>query len=203
VRSHLSVASRPTKELTVPFVHRPRHRRRPTLQLLYEGESCSVVHPDPDEPITITGFAEAAALAFELVDLDVNREALVLLDERRHVTAILLDPPAAVGVYIGRVDGAGLEVPFMQTLSIVFQRTVAAIAPQDEIDGYHALRRVHMLQGLLLLDVILTDGERVQSMAIASDPDAVWFESFGPIDNDAASDADSGDGAGAVSDEAA
>jgi hypothetical protein len=26
------------------------------------------------------------------------------------------------------------------------------------------------------LDVILTDGERVQSMAISSDPDAVWFE---------------------------
>ena len=160
----------------MPFVHRPRHRRRPTLQLLYEGESCAVVHPDPDEPITIAGFAEAAALAFELVDLDVRREALVLLDERRQVTAILLDPPATVGVYIGRVDGAGLEVPFIQTLSIVFQRSIAAHAPQDEIDGYRALRRVHMLQGLLLLDVILTDGERVQSMAISSDPDAVWFE---------------------------
>ena len=164
----------------MPFVRRPRHRRRPTLQLLYEGEACSVVHPDPDEPIVIAGFAEAAALTFELFDLDMHREALVLLDELRHVTAILLDPPASVGVFIGRVDGAGLEVPFAQTLSIVVQPSVAAQPPDDEIDGYLALRRVHMLQGLLLLDVILTDGERVQSMAIAGDPDPIWFEPFEP-----------------------
>ena len=123
----------------MPFVRRPRHHRRPTLQLLYEGEACAVVHPEPDEPIIIGGFAEAAALTFELFDLDMRREALVLLDERRHVTAILLDPPASVGVFIGRVDAAGLEVPFAQTLSIVIQPSIGAQPPNDEIEGYLAL----------------------------------------------------------------
>jgi hypothetical protein len=185
----------------VPFVRRPRHRRRPTLQLLFEGEACSVVHPDPDEPIVVAGFAEAAALTFELFDLDIAREALVLLDEQRQVTAILVDPPASVGVFIGRVDAAGLEVPFAQTLSIVVQPAVTATPPVDEVEGYQALRRIHMLQGLLLLDVILTDGERVQSMAIAGDPDPIWFEPFAPFER---ADADAVlDDAGGTAPEAA
>lgn len=170
----------------MPFVRRPRQRRRPTLDLLFHGEACAVLHPDPDDPIVLTGYTEASALTLELTDLDVRHEALVLLDELRHVTAILLDPPPSVGVFIGRVDGAGLEVPFAQTLSVVMQRRVAAAPTADERAGYLALRRIHMLQGLQLLDVILTDGDRVQSLAIACDPDPVWFEPFTPLAPDSA-----------------
>jgi hypothetical protein len=40
-----------------------------------------------------------------------------------------------------------------------------------------------MLQGLLLMDVILADPERVQSLAIACDPDAVWFDDLEAVDD--------------------
>ena len=39
-----------------------------------------------------------------------------------------------------------------------------------------------MLQGLQLLDVLLVDHERVQSLAIACDPDPVWFDDFSPME---------------------
>jgi hypothetical protein len=35
---------------------------------------------------------------------------------------------------------------------------------------------MHALQGLELLDVIVTDGDRVRSTAISVDPDCGWFE---------------------------
>ncbi|MEY2521670.1 MAG: hypothetical protein QOJ66_235, partial [Ilumatobacteraceae bacterium] len=52
---------------------------------------------------------------------------------------------------------------------------------KDQI-GYFELRRIHMLQGLQLLDILIVDHERVQSLAIACDPDAVWFEVFAPLE---------------------
>jgi hypothetical protein len=160
------------------FVRRPRRRRRPSIHLLHDGSACAVVHPDPDEPIILGNFTAAAALAFELAELDVDDEALVLLDDDRRVTAILLDPPAELGLCIGNLDAPGLEEAFTHTLSIVYQPTVAAAVSSADIVGYRSLRRIHMLQGLSLLDVILTDGSRVHSIAIACDPDAAWFESF-------------------------
>ncbi len=58
------------------------------------------------------------------------------------------------------------------------------LAPPDRKDrvGYFELRRIHMLQGLQLLDILMVDHERVQSLAIACDPDAVWFEEFAPME---------------------
>ena len=38
------------------------------------------------------------------------------------------------------------------------------------------------LDGLQLLDILIVDHERVQSLAIACDPDAVWFEVFAPLE---------------------
>ena len=37
-----------------------------------------------------------------------------------------------------------------------------------------------MAQGLLLLDVLLTDGETIRSLAIGCDPDPVWFDEWDP-----------------------
>jgi hypothetical protein len=108
---------------------------------------------------------------------------LVLLDELRTVTAVVVDPPPPVGVLIGRCEVPGLEVPFCQTMSLVVVDRVHEGAPShDDRTGYLALRRFHVLQGLQLLDVILVDGERVQSLAIACDPDPIWFEPFEPFD---------------------
>jgi hypothetical protein len=161
---------------------RPRSRahRRP-LQLEFETEPFSLWLPDPDQPIVLADFAETATLAFELLELPGEREYLVLLDEHRVVTAIVVDPPPAVGVLIGSCEVPGLEVPFCQTICIVLvDRVVEGPPNDDDRRGYQSLRRMHVLQGLQLMDVVLVDGERVQSLAIACDPDPIWFEPFSP-----------------------
>lgn len=165
----------------MPFNRFRLPRRRPDLRLQWCEHEWSIVNPSPDEPIVVSGFGEAALLALDAVALPAEHEVLVLLDERRAVTALLLDPPPEVGIFVGRVALPGLESPFCQTMSIVLEAQVAPGPPSaDDRAGYHALRRVHMAQGLLLLDVLLTDGDNVRSLAIGCDPDPVWFDEHLP-----------------------
>ena len=163
----------------MPYTPRRRlpRRRQQSLRLQSEEHCWSIFHPDPDEPIVLTGFADAASLAFDAVEMPVHHEIVVLLDEHRTVTAMLLDPPAEVGLLVGMAALPGVEAPFCQTLCIVIEPRVGSGPPADEERrGYFALRRAHMAQGLLLLDVILTDGDTIRSLAIACDPDPVWFD---------------------------
>lgn len=174
----------------MPFHSRPRvSRRRRQALPLQSGEHCwSIFHPDPDEPIVIAEFGDAAMFAAEIGQLPVHHEAVVLLDERRRVTAVLLDPPAEVGMLVGLADLPGVEAPFSQTLCIVIEQVVQGGPPCEEDGrGYHALRRAHMAQGLLLLDVLITDGDVVRSLAIGCDPDPVWYDEFIPLDEEAGS----------------
>lgn len=167
----------------MPFIPRLRVPRRGQSSLrLQSGDlQWSICHPDPDDPMVVAGFGEAAMLATEVLDLPVRHEVLVLLDERRRVTAMLLDPPPEVGLFVSLAELPGLEAPFCQTMCIVIDARVYPGAPTEhDRRGYHALRRAHMAQGLLLLDVILTDGDTVRSLAIGCDPDPVWFDEFEP-----------------------
>ncbi|HSB85106.1 MAG TPA: hypothetical protein VLD86_02300, partial [Ilumatobacteraceae bacterium] len=59
---------------------------------------------------------------------------------------------------------------------------VSEMPDADDRRGYFELRRIHLLQGLQLLDVLLVDHQRVSSLAIACDPDAVWFDEFSPVE---------------------
>ncbi len=82
---------------------------------------------------------------------------------------------------VGMVELPGLEAPFCQTMCIVIQPNVVGGPPAEgDRRGYHALRRAHMAQGLLLLDVVLTDGDTVRSLAIGCDPDPAWFDEVAP-----------------------
>ncbi len=163
---------------------RPRLRsRRHVIDIHFGNQPCYVWLPDPDEPLVIAEFGDAAKLASGVLDMPINREVLVLLDERRQVTAMYADPPTELGLFVGWCDGPGLEVPFSQTMTICVTDHVPTAPPseQDRV-GYFELRRLHMLQGLQLLDILMVDHERVQSLAIACDPDPVWFDEFAPME---------------------
>ena len=163
----------------MPYVPRRRlpRRRQQALHLQSDDQCWSIYLPDPDEPIVLPGFAEAAGMALDAVEMPVRHEIVVLLDEHRQVTAMLLDPPPEVGLLVGMAALPGIEAPFCQTLCIVIEPTVTVRPPtDDERRGYFALRRAHMAQGLLLLDVIVTDGDTIRSLAIACDPDPAWFD---------------------------
>lgn len=178
-----------------PQPFKPRFRApgrgQPALPLQSGDYHWGICYPDPDEPIVVAGFGEAAMLATDILDLPVLNEVVVLLDERRRVTALLLDPPPEIGLLVGRVELPGLEASFCQTLCIEVNADVYFGPPRDaDRRGYHALRRAHMAQGLLLLDIILTDGDTVRSLAIGCDPDPVWFDEFEPITDQWAAAAD-------------
>ena len=161
-----------------PRLRLPR-RRQQSLQMESGDHPWSIFHPGPDDSIVVAEFSDAVMLATEVFDLPVCHEVLVLLDERRRITAMLLDPPAEVGLLVGMVDMPGVEAPFCQTISIVIDADVPDGPPSDvDRRGYHALRRAHMAQGLLLMDVLLTDGNRVRSLALGCDPDPVWHDEF-------------------------
>lgn len=166
----------------MPFMPRLRlPRRRPTaLSLRSHDHEWFVYTPDPDQPLVVAEFGDAVALATDIPELfPARHEVLVLLDEQRRITAMLLDPPAEVGLFVAHVAPPGVEAPFCQTLSIVLQDDVPTGPPCDaDRRGYLALRRIHMVQGLQLLDVLLTDGDTVRSLAIGCDPDPIWFDEF-------------------------
>lgn len=162
---------------------RPRLRnRRQTVALHYENQPCSVWLPDPDEPLVLEQFADAANLAFGMLDSPVCRDVLVLLDERRQITSMFLDPPTTLGLFVGWCDGPGLEVPFAQTMTICVTDHVPDQPAKEDREGYFELRRIHLLQGLQLIDVLMVDHDRVASLAIACDRDAVWFDDRCPTD---------------------
>jgi len=178
-----------------PQPFKPRFRApgrgQPALPLQSGDYHWGICYPDPDAPVVVAGFGEAAMLATDILDLPVLNEVVVLLDERRQVTALLLDPPPEIGLLVGRVELPGLEASFCQTLCIEVNADVYFGPPRDaDRRGYHALRRAHMAQGLLLLDIILTDGDTVRSLAIGCDPDPVWFDEFEPITDQRAAAAD-------------
>ncbi|MFM7685062.1 MAG: hypothetical protein ACKPDI_03935 [Actinomycetota bacterium] len=167
----------------MPFAPRLRlpRRRQPSHRLSANDHEFSVLVPPPDEPILVPSFREAVMLAMDIRELPVQHEALLLLDERRHVAGLLLDPPAEVGLLIGAVLPDDCDLRFSQTIDIVLRDTVAPGPPDDhDREGFEALRRIHLAQGLLLMDVLITDGDNVRSMAIACEPEPIWFEEFDP-----------------------
>ena len=188
----------------MPFLSRLRAFRRHHSLRLESGERhWSICLPPADEPLVIAGFGDVAMLANLVFDLPAEREVLVLLDERRQVTALLLDPPPEIGLLVGMAELPGVEAPFCQTLSVMIVPHVCTCPPTpEERTGYHALRRAHMAQGLLLLDVVLTDGDTVRSLAIGCDPDPVWFDEFDPLPGGGAAAA-TADDAAATADDAA
>ena len=162
-----------------PRLRLPR-RRQPMLSLHSCDHEWFVYVPDPESPLWLTEFGDAVSLALDIGDLlPVRHEAVVLLDEHRRITAMLLDPPAEVGLFVGHHAPPGAEAPFCQTVTIVLRDHVPMGPPSaDDRHGYQALRRIHMAQGLQLLDVLVTDRDAVRSLAIGCDPDPVWFDEF-------------------------
>lgn len=132
----------------------------------------------PDDPAHIHTVGDAIELAADVPMLPVEREVLVLLDDERRVVALLLDPPAVLGVMIGRAPIPGLADTFTTTLCIVVSDDAGPTATDHQRTGFHALRRFHALQGLRLLDVVLTDGTHVHSLAGELDPDPSWDEPY-------------------------
>ena len=156
------------------FHSRGRRRRRQAATA-----AGFLVTPDAGHEIQLTDFAAVAELVVDAVTSGLFRfECLVLLDGDRRVVGLLCDAPAEVGLLIGRLEIPEVT-PFCQLIDLVYRDDIEPGPPDDEDHRkFDALRRGLALQGILLLDVILANADVMRSLAIACDPDPVWFEPF-------------------------
>jgi hypothetical protein len=131
--------------------------------------------PDPLDPLVVADAVDALELSERLERIPFQRDALVLLDAARVVTALFCDPPAKAALFPSWMTGDGFDMPFSHTLAVERAPVVCHDDPHSfDLDGFRSLRRVHARQGLHLLDVLLTDGDEVVSLALADDPRRAW-----------------------------
>jgi hypothetical protein len=154
----------------------PRPRRHSARRdVLPEPAPTRVFLPDALDPIVVADVVDALELSERLERIPFGRDALVLLDAARVVTAIFCDPPAKAVLFPSWMSGAGFDLPFSHTVAVERARLARHDGPHPfDLDGFRSLRRVHERQGLHLLDVLLTDGDEVVSLALADDPLRAW-----------------------------
>lgn len=141
--------------------HRPARRAR---------------HRRHDPLPTIADFGEAAMFALEApADLEAVDEVIAIVDARHRLLRILVDAhiPEAARMWRPRrpVHERGDEA-----ILHVLVRDHVAVAPpsDDDVMGYRMLKAAYADVGHVLLDVMITDGDAVQSLALAVDPDTAW-----------------------------
>jgi hypothetical protein len=152
--------------------------RRPCLRphahrtLRLPTDILQVWKPDPDQRLRVDDVGDVMGLALAVLDSPVTREALTLIDHTGAVTAVLIDPPADVGLFVDVAD-----LPCAATLLFVLRDNVPVRRPDDDDRrAYAALQLAHQAAGVRLLDVILTHPDRVQSLAMAFDDRAAWID---------------------------
>ena len=149
-----------------PTERAPRRSRAPATRLFL---------PDPLDPLVVADAVDALELTERLGRIPFERDALVLLDAARVVTALFCDPPAKAALFPTWMHGDGFDMPFSHTLAVERAPAVQHDDPHSfDLDGFRSLRRVHARQGLHLLDVLLTDGDEIVSLALADDPQRAW-----------------------------
>jgi hypothetical protein len=161
--------------------HRPlaRARSRRTRPLDFDGSSCLSWIPQVDsDPIVVATIVEAIELVFELFEMPMRDAALMLLDARRRLVGVILDPPADIGCLTSWAQSSDVA-DFCQTILVVVEDDIADGAPQErEIVVFEALSRQALEHNVLMLDMILANPDKVRSMAFATDPNCIWTEPF-------------------------
>ena len=160
---------------------RARARRR-TRPIDVAGSSCLLWVPPPDsDPIVIATVIDAIEIVFELFELPMRDAALMMLDARRRLLGIILDPPAEVECLTAWAQSSPVAGDLCQTVLVVVRDRVDDGPPSDEETAvFDALTRQSLAHNVLLLDMILANPDKVRSMAFAADPNCVWTEPFEP-----------------------
>jgi len=157
---------------------RARSRRR-TRAIDCEGSSCLLWIPQADsDPIIVATIVDAIELVFELFEMPMLDAALLMLDARRRLVGVILDPPADVDCLTGWAQRSGVA-DFCQTILVVVEDDIGEGAPQErETAVFEALSRQALEHNVLMLDMILANPDKVRSMAFATDPNCIWTEPF-------------------------
>jgi len=127
--------------------------------------------------IVLADLADAAGLAFELFDFEVQDGAIILLDEERRVTSVLLDPPPdiAAAIHWGRESDVAVDVAHL--IVVVRRDRVVEAPPSDEdVVLYWAAQVVCVAHGVQWMDLLVANPHQLQSIGFVCDPESVWHE---------------------------
>lgn len=150
--------------------------RSPRFDRMHNESFCRVLLPPFGvDPIILTDVADAASMVFELFEVPFHDAAVVMLDERRVVTAILLDPPPDVDLILSWHGAAADVIPCCQIVVVVVKDEIveAPVSEEDEA-FFRALQRAALEHGVLLMDVFFANPHKLQSLAIVCDPHCIW-----------------------------
>jgi len=162
--------------------HRPLARarsRRRTRPIDFEGSSFLVWIPPVDsDPIIVATIVDAIELVFELFEMPMSDAALMMLDARRRLVGVILDPPADIDCLTSWAQNSDVA-DFCQMILVVVDDEIADGAPREkEIVVFEALSRQALEHNVLMLDMIVANPDKVRSMAFATDPNCIWTEPF-------------------------
>jgi hypothetical protein len=158
---------------------RSRRRLRGGATTLDEPSFRFLAPLDDGCAIVLADLADAATVAFELFEFDVQETAVMLLDEQRQVTAILLDSPGGIADAIHWGRQPDVAVDFCQLLVVVRRERVIDAPPLDEdVELYRAAREICSAHGVQWMDLLLANPHQLQSVGFVCDPDSIWHEDF-------------------------
>ena len=158
---------------------RARSRRRPR-PIDFEGVSCLFWAPPPGaEPIILANVGDAIGFVFGLFELPMEDAALLLLDARRRLVGVILDPPPDIDCVTEWAQSTGGVAEFCQMILVVVEGDIADGPPRErESRVFEAIGQQALEHNVLLLDMIFANPDKVRSMAYATDPSCVWTEPF-------------------------
>lgn len=158
---------------------RARSRRR-TRPIDFDGSSCLLWSPQADsDPIVVATIVDAIELVFELFEMPMRDAALMLLDARRRLVGVILDPPPEIDCLTAWAQSSEGVSEFCQTILVVVADDITDGPPAEmETVVFDAMSRQALAHNVLMLDMILANPDKVRSMAFATDPNCVWTEPF-------------------------
>ena len=161
-----------------PHTGHARRRLRGTGSTALERVQFDVLFRQDDaDPVVIHDLADVGMLAFELFDLGLVDGALVLIDERRQVTAVLLDPPPDIEMMLRWAREPDIGAEFSQVILIVARDRIVQAPPTDEdVAVYRAAQQMCLADGVLWMDLVVANPHALQSIGIVCDPDSVWHD---------------------------
>ena len=131
------------------------------------------------DPIVVATIADAIELVFGLLEMPMRDGALMLLDARRRLVGVILDPPPEVECLTAWAQSSEGVNDFCQTILVVVEDRIADGPPtEQETAVFEAMSRQALAHNVLMLDMILANPDKVRSMAFATDPNCVWTEPF-------------------------
>jgi len=128
--------------------------------------------------LTVATFLDAAQLALEMpAAVGGCEEILVIVADDGRVVRMVIDPLIPESARLWWPRRRLVEHGNERILHVVVRPKVEMAPPSDEtVESYEKVKQACENIGRPLIDMMLTDGDAVQSLSLALDPESPWLD---------------------------